>query len=217
MVKLFAETEDGSYKPVTSLIQPVRCNRMIDSPLHAARFISLIPFEREEAPGGLRNEIWHSMFTFATLAKGDAEDHAVLLCNLLIGYGMDAFVCLGTSGDGSHAWVLTRGADLVFWESITGQRMPVNDPRVHRFYRTIGCVFNGRSFYGNIQADDLVVNTNWDLENPSYWKACAPEMLSQVVPVSRYLTLNPPRADSAANEIALEKVLKEVITQHRNR
>lgn len=120
MVKIFATTEDGSYKPVSSLVQPVRCNRMIDSPLHAARFISLIPFEREEAPGGLRSEVWHSNFTFATMGKGDCEDHALLLCGLLIGYGIDAYVCLGSSGDGPHAWVLSRGTSLVFWESLTG-------------------------------------------------------------------------------------------------
>lgn len=27
---------------------------------------------------------------------GDVEDHAVLLCSLLLGFGMDAFVCVGT-------------------------------------------------------------------------------------------------------------------------
>ena len=197
MVKIFAETEDGSYKPVSSLIQPVRCNRMIDSPLHAARFISLIPFEREEAPGGLRSEVWHNNFTFATMGRGDCEDHAVLLCGLLIGYGIDAYVCLGASGDGPHAWVLSRGNNLVFWESLTGQRIPVDDPRVHRFYRKVGCVFNHLGFYGNIQADDNVVNTNWDLENESLWKPMAREMIQGLVPVSRYLTLDPPRPDTS--------------------
>lgn len=48
--------------------------------------------------------------------------------------------------------------------------MEVDDPRVHRFYRTVGCVFNHRSFFGNMQSDDKVVNTSWDLEDDYLWK-----------------------------------------------
>ncbi len=87
---------------------------------------------------------------------GDSEDHAVLLCNLLLGFGLDAYVCVGTNSEGSHAWVMTRhppqnGTQRVdFWESLTGQKMHSQDPRVHRFYRTIGSVFNNRGFYANV-------------------------------------------------------------------
>jgi len=47
------------------------------------------------------------------LARGcgdseDHEDHAVLLCNLLLGFGLDTYVCVGTNGEGSHAWVMQR-------------------------------------------------------------------------------------------------------------
>lgn len=49
--------------------------------------------------------------------------------------------------------------------------MNVDDPRVHRFYRSIGCVFNNRSFYANIQEDDRVFNVNWDLEDEYMWKS----------------------------------------------
>jgi len=48
--------------------------------------------------------------------------------------------------------------------------MGVDDPRVHRFYRTVGSVFNNRSFFANIQDDDRVFNTNWDLEDEYFWK-----------------------------------------------
>ena len=56
----------------------------------------------------------------------DCEDHAVLLCSLLLGFGQDAYVCVGTKAKGlPHAWVMTRGhsnTTVTFWESITGQR-----------------------------------------------------------------------------------------------
>lgn len=157
-------------------------DRILDSPLHAARFVSLIPFQRLEAPGTEKVEVWHAMQSFLARGCGDSEDHAVLLCNLLIGYGLDAFVCYGTNGEGSHAWVMqrqilaaTQGVrqkpKIIFWESLTGQKMAYDDPRVHRFYRTVGCVFNHKSFFANIQADDKVINTSWDLEDEYMWKA----------------------------------------------
>ena len=47
LVKIFAETDDREasvYKPVCSLVSPMIADRLIDTPLHAARFVSLIPF-----------------------------------------------------------------------------------------------------------------------------------------------------------------------------
>lgn len=55
----------------------------------------------------------------------DCEDHAVLLCSLLLGFGLQAFVCIGTKGRAEvHHWVMTQGHDglVTFWESLTGQR-----------------------------------------------------------------------------------------------
>ena len=55
----------------------------------------------------------------------ECEDHAVLLCSLLLGFGLDSYVCIGTKAKGlAHAWVLTLGHDgsATFWESLTGQR-----------------------------------------------------------------------------------------------
>jgi len=66
-VKIFAETDDREasiYKPVCTLIAPMIADRLLESPLHAARFVSLIPFERIEAPGAEKVEVWHSMQAF---------------------------------------------------------------------------------------------------------------------------------------------------------
>lgn len=49
---------------MVTLIQPMMADRLLDSPLHAARFVSLIPFERLEAPGAEKVEVWHSMQAF---------------------------------------------------------------------------------------------------------------------------------------------------------
>ena len=39
-------------------------DRLLESPLHAARFVSLIPFSRIEKAGAEKVEIWHSMQSF---------------------------------------------------------------------------------------------------------------------------------------------------------
>ena len=132
-------------------------DRLLDSPLHAARFVSLLPFERLEAPGKDKVEVWHSMQSFLARGCGDSEDHAVLLCNLLLGFSLEAYVAVGINSEGAHAWVVTRGPPnahgkqkVSYWESLTGSRFEQDDPRVHRFYRTVGCVFNNQRFFANI-------------------------------------------------------------------
>jgi len=50
----------------------------------------------------------------------------VLLCSLLLGFGLDAYVCVGTKLRGaSHTWVVTISTDgrATFWESLTGDRL----------------------------------------------------------------------------------------------
>ena len=56
--------------------------------------------------------------------------------------------------------------------------MGVDDPRVHRFYRTIGCIFNNRAFFANIQEDDRVFNVNWDFDDEYMWKGMSRQQIS---------------------------------------
>jgi centrosomal protein CEP76 len=63
LVKIFAETDDREAS-VFTLLAPMMADRLIESPLHAARFVSLIPFQRLESPGAERVEVWHSMQAF---------------------------------------------------------------------------------------------------------------------------------------------------------
>ncbi len=44
-VSIYANTEDNIFMPVLKLVTPLRKLRGIESPNHALRFVSLIPFE----------------------------------------------------------------------------------------------------------------------------------------------------------------------------
>lgn len=68
-------------------------DRLLESPLHAARFVSLIPFARLEAPGAEKVEVWHSMQAFLARVSflvsdynwyRDVETARITLCCFVI-------------------------------------------------------------------------------------------------------------------------------------
>lgn len=59
------------------------------------RFVSLLPFQRRPSVGEQRAQSWNSPHAFLAAGRGDASDHALLLCSFLLGFGLDAFVCVG--------------------------------------------------------------------------------------------------------------------------
>lgn len=107
LVKIYAENEEGKYVPICSFVSPLLSIQGIDSPNHAARFVSLIPFQRSEKSQGVKSQIWSTFHSFISRRAGDVEDHCSLLCSLLLGFGLDAYICYGTNASGIHAWVLT--------------------------------------------------------------------------------------------------------------
>lgn len=214
LVKIFAQTDDRSsiYTPTWSLIYPLVASKMIDSPFHAARFVSLIPFQRIEDFDSERVEIWHSIQAFMSRGWGDVEDHWVLLWNLLLGFGLETYICVGTNMEGAHTWVMTidnKGgiSSVTFWESLTGQKFKLGNPKINRFYRSIGWVFNDKLFFANIQPDDQVKNTIFDLEDATLWKSMD-TVLIKALPRVPVASLMPPEIDSIEEEKALEKALK---------
>ncbi len=116
-VKIFGEHNTGlalDGVPIKPLFTYV-CNlklRGIDSPEHAARFISLIPFSK--SPEALTTlSTWRYFHSFLAEGRGTVQDHATLLCSLFLGFGLDAYVVLGSCTDGAHCWVLTRTIEKV--------------------------------------------------------------------------------------------------------
>jgi hypothetical protein len=137
-VKLIAEDEAGQQRFVCSFVYPIQPPRGLESARQTARFVSLIPFRRSMSLTGGRVTKWKSPMSFLSTKQGDAEDHAVLLCSLLLGWGMDAWVALGKISVPSkdvedahkpHCWVVTLDAihehRIVFWEALTGQQYEV--------------------------------------------------------------------------------------------
>ncbi|XP_056618560.1 centrosomal protein of 76 kDa [Triplophysa dalaica] len=236
LVKIFAQDENGVNRPVCSYVRVLRAGRLLESPRQAARFVSLLA--QEKAPvvgGGVRQEQWCSMMAFLCRNKGDCEDHATLLCSLLLGFGLDAYVCVGTKTKNiPHTWVMTCGTDgsVTFWESFTAHRYvhhPVDpdappmvpQPKPTYPYRTIGCVFNHKMFLANCQPSDAVELCVFDFADGSRWKVMSEEAIRSVcVPGSTSsLPPTPPLCspsvlpNEASNQLELE--MRYLLAEHR--
>ncbi|EKG06246.1 hypothetical protein TCSYLVIO_002649 [Trypanosoma cruzi] len=193
-IKVFASTSNGRMIPTTHFISVVRPDKGIDTPLEAARFVSLIAVTDEEnltqefLLGGLGNgksaNCWPSMFTFLSQRRGEPCNHAALLCSLLLGFGLDAYCAVGTNKKGKTAmFVVSRKRlsagvfDVMLWEPTTGSRFALTDAHP---WETLGSVFNHRSFYANIQPSDIITTISFDLDNEGLWKPLNPLKLRMV-------------------------------------
>ncbi|XP_078607268.1 centrosomal protein of 76 kDa-like [Branchiostoma floridae x Branchiostoma japonicum] len=236
LVKIFAQDENATNRPVCSFVRPLQAGRLLDTPRQAARFISLLTYEKASTVGGgPRAEQWCTMHAFLCRNKGDCEDHSVLLCSLLLGFGLDAYVCVGTkTNNTAHTWVLTLGMDgeATFWESLTGHRyshQPINpddppaveQPRPQYPYRSVGCVFNHQVFYANSQPTDAVEVCHFNFTDESGWKAMSEEAIKSVCGEGT-LPLGPVFPPLCASlfdpgllSADLELELRVLVTEHR--
>ncbi|XP_065064875.1 centrosomal protein of 76 kDa-like [Rhopilema esculentum] len=236
LVKIFAQDENGVHKLACSFVQPLRSGRLIDTPRQAARFVSLIGYDKASTIGGAHSEMWTNMLSFLCTGKGDVDNHSILLCSLLLGFGLNAFVCIGTKAKGkAHSWVASIGTDgnCVFWESLTGQRFvhqPINpddppavrQPKPSHAYEKIGCAFNNKEFYANCQPSDNVDLCIFEFNNESLWKGMSLDAIKSVcgpgiLPSPRQLiTLLPPSVDPVIASNELEIDLRALVVEHRN-
>ncbi|KAF4103509.1 hypothetical protein G5714_016392 [Onychostoma macrolepis] len=236
LVKIFAQDENGVNRPVCSYVRVLRAGRLLESPRQAARFVSLLAQERAPVVGGgVRQEQWCSMMAFLCRNKGDCEDHATLLCSLLLGFGLDAYVCVGTKAKNiPHTWVMTCGTDgsITFWESFTAHRYlhhPIDpgappmvpQPKPTHPYRTLGCVFNHKMFLANCQPSDAVELCVFDFTDGSRWKAMSEEAVRSVCAPGSTSSLppTPPLCspslvpNEASNQLELE--MRYLLAEHR--
>ncbi|XP_069076034.1 centrosomal protein of 76 kDa isoform X1 [Pleurodeles waltl] len=236
LVKIFAQDENWVNRPVCSFVRPMRAGRLLDTPRQAARFVNVIGYERAPVVGGGgKQEQWCTLLAFLCTNKGDCEDHSNLLCSLLLGFGLEAYVCVGTKAKGApHTWVMTCSTDgtITFWESLTGHRYihkPINpddpplveQPKPLYPYRTVGCVFNHQRFLGNCQPTDAVELCAFDLHDESKWKPMSEEAIRSVCAPGSTTSLPPfpplcaSLMDAAAISNDLELQLRVLVSEHR--
>nr|CEL68904.1 TPA: Centrosomal protein of 76 kDa, related [Neospora caninum Liverpool] len=185
LTKIFAKTEFGEHLPVNSFVCPlsprVECcsSYGLDSPFHCARFVAAIETERRGTAsvllsGECGNDVWCSWPALLARGVGTVEDHAMLLCSLLLGFSMDAWVALE---DLPYCWVVTRDQcgdpkNATFWDACTGQRLASFDPAIAVRFASVHCVFNHKAFYACCSVIHAADKLHYHFEDDTsmWWK-----------------------------------------------
>ncbi|KAF5401252.1 Centrosomal protein of 76 kDa [Paragonimus heterotremus] len=185
------------FRFVCNFVQPLSGQRILETPAMAARFVSTIPCGPCRGLGSGVREQWYSGLAFVGRNRGDVHDHANLLCSLLLGFGLDAYVALGSrqpNGDlplntatpHYHAWVVTFLADsstILFWDSVSGRRYvhQVHNGNCTHPYQTVGCLYSHEAFYANVQPTDRLEQCSFDISDPTLWRPMSRDVIASVV------------------------------------
>ncbi len=87
---------------------------------------------------------------------------------------------------------------------------------MHRFYRSVGSVFNNEKFFANVQTDDRVVNTCWDFEDEYMWKGMSTSYIKTLSTSNGIGYLMPSSLQNVSEEEKLlESILKDKISAVR--
>lgn len=119
--------------PLTHFVQPIVVPLKYSQPAHLLHWIGGIGFEissQQESTGLIPEQGWKEPETVLTKRKGTIQDHAILLCCVLLSLKKDAYVCKGIVRDSQsglmaeHVWVMHREVVrsegwVVFWEPMT--------------------------------------------------------------------------------------------------
>ncbi|XP_040847765.1 protein CC2D2B isoform X1 [Ochotona curzoniae] len=140
-----------------------------------ARFVSLIPFMPDTLDKNDGSDIWMTSERCISLAIGNKEEHAILLCNFFLYFGKSALVLLGTSVlEGQVAYVLTQENDeYLLWNPSTGQCHKQFDPFCP--LQSIDCLFDDKNVWFNIQQNNTPMAIHFDYSKESFWKQLIPK------------------------------------------
>ncbi|XP_044896421.1 protein CC2D2B isoform X9 [Felis catus] len=140
-----------------------------------ARFVSLIPVVPDVLDENDGFDIWMTSERCISLAIGNKEEHAILLCNFFLYFGKKALVVLGTSMlEGQVAYVLTQETDeYLLWNPLTGQCHKQFDPFCP--LQSVDCLFDDGNVWFNIQQNNTPMAVHFDYSKESFWKQLLPK------------------------------------------
>ena len=96
-ITVFAPTAGGDKALVCRFVRPQPpppAEMMAADERKLLRFVSHIPFI-DDAALGANLDVWNTTASFLDLLAGDAEEHALLHCNLFLHLGKKAYVLIG--------------------------------------------------------------------------------------------------------------------------
>ncbi|CAJ1415254.1 unnamed protein product [Effrenium voratum] len=117
--------------PLMAFLSEVIVSQDYIKPAKLLHWMNCITFRmsvKQERTGRITQDMWKDPQFLLFSRQGTPQDHAILLCSVLLGMSRDAYVVKGTIrvNDGKprlveHVWVMTRedGGWVTFWEPST--------------------------------------------------------------------------------------------------
>ncbi|KAK7590099.1 hypothetical protein V9T40_001712 [Parthenolecanium corni] len=193
------------------------------SPEMIARYVSLIPVSTSGTLLFGHFNVWLTCDQTIRLLLGEREDHAILLCCFLMKLGLKVWLLFGSGiPHGRSAYVLTRDdtslatPTYTIWDPVTGLSYSSMDSfsPLHKVY----CLINDENIWVNVQSEELVRRTNFDVTQRSNWwpafgrSVSAPSTSVQPDDIE-YAITSP--ADVQLLQDKIEKYLKDSIMKWR--
>jgi centrosomal protein CEP76 len=75
VVVSMSKDENGSNRPVCSFVRPLKTGRLLDTPRQAARFVSLIGYNKVTSSVGINENVdqWLNLHTFLVKNRGVSQ------------------------------------------------------------------------------------------------------------------------------------------------
>ncbi|KYO42287.1 protein CC2D2B isoform A [Alligator mississippiensis] len=184
-----------------------------------SRFVSLIPCISDTVDGNDDVDIWVTSEHCISLAAGNKEELAVLLCNYFLYFDKKAWVLLGTSLlEGKVAYVLTlENGEYFLWNPLNGQCYKPFDAFCP--LQSVDCLFDWENVWFNTQRNSSPMDVNFDISKEGFWKQLLPynyqHKITQTVQPKEILYT--PTSKSMVEELQnrIEKTLKNKIMEWR--
>ena len=202
-IRLTAVDEFGADVAVTAFVHPIHAD-CLDTPADAVRFVRLITHRPTVTVGGVSRESWSYPQTTLIQRHGDVIDHCNLLCALLSGFGLNAYVCHGRIMDGtSYYWIIIilNPQSIICYDAVVGTRTDIHCVLTSsptstiinkielRQYRTIESLYNHKNIYTNIQSQTDIHQITFDLNNNKHWRSLNTQAIA-VLPTFNLFSYN---------------------------
>lgn len=171
-VRAFAPGADGERTFICRFVRPQNPpDDLRGSASQLLRFVSQVPFLDDAAFDGGSLDVWNTSESFLELGAGDQEEHALLLCNYLLGIGKEAYVVLGSGiPEGLTSYVLSiEGIDAVLYNACTG-RSWTRETLERCPLTSVGCVFNDKNIWANVGLSAVPKELSWNFADEKHWR-----------------------------------------------
>ncbi|GMH37161.1 hypothetical protein BSKO_05034 [Bryopsis sp. KO-2023] len=206
--------EDDLERPCCSFVRPLQLSRLIACPREAARFISLF----NDRISSSNNRCWLRLHSLLALKSATEEERALLLCSILLGFGLDAWVCWGVGLNGEQSWVLTiDGESQSLWDVHTGHQyeLPFDSASAPPLVKLNGA-FNHESVQVNVgeEVPGQLMIRDIDFDDPFTWKRL--RVTSQTAMGSYWSGVDLAAPSYPVDiEVGVETAVRRIVCEHR--